>query len=73
MDVKTAFLNGNLDEEIYMKKPKGYVDTKNPDYVCKLQKSLYGLKQAVRCRNSVIDQSFKDSGYFKIKQIHVCM
>ena len=67
MDVKTAFLNGNLDEEIYMKQPKGYVDTKNPDYVCKLQKSLYGLKQAARCWNSVIDQSFKDSGYVQNK------
>ena len=43
MDVKTAFLNGNLDEEINMKQQKGYVDKKNPDYVCKLQKSLYGL------------------------------
>ena len=67
MDVKTAFLNGNLDEEIYIKQPKGFVDTKNPDYVCKLQKSLYGLKQAARCWNSVIDQSFNHSGYVQNK------
>ena len=63
MDVKTAFLNGRLDEEIYMKQPKGYVDNENPDHVCKLQKSLYGLKQAARCWNDVIDNYFKDSGY----------
>lgn len=48
MDVKTAFLNGNLEEEVYMKLPEGF-DVKNP-YV-KLLKSLYGLKQAPRCWN----------------------
>ena len=45
MDVKTAFLNGRLDEEVYMNQPKGYRDTKNPDHVCKLQKSLW-LKES---------------------------
>ena len=45
MDVKTAFLNGGLDEDIYMAQPDGYVDADRPEYVCKLKKSLYGLKQ----------------------------
>ena len=46
MDVKTAFLNGDLDDEVYMKQPEGFVLPINEKKVCKLVKSLYGLKQA---------------------------
>lgn len=46
MDVKTAFLNGSLLKEIYMLQPDGFLDDKKK--VCKLQKSIYGLKQASR-------------------------
>jgi hypothetical protein len=45
MDVKSTFLNGDLEEEVYMEKPEGFSLTHNPKYVCKL-KALYGLKQA---------------------------
>nr|GEZ16975.1 hypothetical protein [Tanacetum cinerariifolium] len=48
MDVKTAFLNGNLREEVYISQPDRFVDTYNPNHVYKLKKALYGLKQAPR-------------------------
>ena len=48
MDVKSAFLNGVIFEEVYVKKPPGFEDLKHPDYVIKLKKSLYRLKQAHR-------------------------
>nr|GFD02453.1 retrovirus-related Pol polyprotein from transposon TNT 1-94 [Tanacetum cinerariifolium] len=48
MDVKTAFLNGNLREEVYVSQPDGFVDADNPNHVYKLKKALYGLKQATR-------------------------
>jgi hypothetical protein len=51
MDVKTTFLNGNLTEDVYMTQPKGFVDPKHAGKICKLQKSIYGLKQASQSWN----------------------
>ncbi len=48
VDVKTAFLNGDIDQDGYTEQPEGCVDPKKPDFDCKLQKALYSLKQAPR-------------------------
>ena len=63
LDVKTAFLNGSLSDEIYMQQPEGYISKENPGYVCKLNRSLYGLRQAARCWNKVIDEYLKVKNY----------
>ena len=63
MDVKTAFLYGELEEEIYMNQPEGIMLEENPEIVCKLKKSLYGLKQSPRQWNKKINKFFCDFGF----------
>ena len=65
MDVKTAFLNGNLSEDVYMTQPEGFVDQQNARKVCRLMKSIYGLKQASRSWNLRFDEEVKSFGFSK--------
>ena len=66
MDVKTAFLNGFLKEELYMMQPEGFVDPKNANKVCKLQRSIYGLVQASRSWNKRFDEVIKAFGFIQV-------
>ena len=63
MDVNTAFLNGKLDHEVYMEQPEGFTDSQYPEYVCKLNRSLYGLKQSARCWYTTLDSYLKENNY----------
>ena len=65
MDVKTAFLNGYLEEEIYMSQPDGFIKEGQEQKVCKLLKSIYGLKQASRSLNLRFDETIKAYGFEK--------
>ena len=65
MDVKTTFLNGNLLEDVYMTQSEGFVDPKYPNRVCKLQRAIYGLKQALRSWNLHFDEAVKEFGFMK--------
>lgn len=55
VDIKSAFLNGEITEEIYMKQPQGFIDSQHPNKVCRLRKSLYGLKQSARAWNKKLN------------------
>ena len=56
MDVKSDFLNGELEEEVYVKQPQGFKDSKMADFVYKLFKAIYGLKQAPRAHGMTLCQ-----------------
>lgn len=70
MDVKSAYLNGDLEEEIFMEQPEGYVIPGKEHLVCKLQKSLYGLKQAGRTWHHKIDVTLKGRGFAALEADH---
>ena len=63
MDVATAFLNGSLKEEIFMRQPEGYAEKNKENPTCKLQKSIYGLKQASRCWFNTMHSFLKELEY----------
>lgn len=63
LDVKSAFLHGELSEEVYVEQPKGYVQKDDPQKVYKLKKALYGLKQAPRTWFSRIEAHFMSEGF----------
>ncbi|CAA7036547.1 unnamed protein product [Microthlaspi erraticum] len=65
MDVKTAFLHGDLEERILMKQPEGFIKKGDENKVCLLRKSLYGLKQSPRQWNLKFDSFMKESGFIR--------
>jgi histone deacetylase 1/2 len=67
LDVKNAFLHGVLEEEVYMKQPPGYENPNAPYHVCKLDKSLYGLKHAPRAWFAELSSKFQELGFLASK------
>ncbi|GJV58390.1 retrovirus-related pol polyprotein from transposon TNT 1-94 [Tanacetum coccineum] len=65
MDVKTAFLNGEFKEDVYVSQPEGFVNQDNPSHVYKLKKALYGLKQAPRTRYDMLSSFLISQQFFK--------
>jgi hypothetical protein len=65
MDMKTAFCNGELEKEIYMEQPEGFVHQGSEHLVCKLHKSLYGLKQSPRAWNQKLDAFLKNIEFMR--------
>eukprot|EP00253_Pinus_taeda_P004048 PITA_04048 len=70
MDVKTTFLHGDLEEEIYMKQPEGFAVKGKKELVCKLKKSLYGLKQSPKKWNQKFDTFIWGLGFTRSKADH---
>jgi hypothetical protein len=70
MDVKTTFLHGDLEEEIYMKHPEGFVVKGKKELVCKLKKSLYGLKQSPRMWYQKFDTYILGLGFVRSRFDH---
>lgn len=70
MDVKTAFLNGDFDKEIYMQQPMGYVEKSHEDKVCKLKKSIYGLKQSSRQWYKKFHATILSNGFYMCYKDH---
>ena len=56
MDVKSSFINGDLEEEVYIEQPEGFILGNDAKLVCKLKKALYGLKQALRASYYRLDK-----------------
>ena len=67
LDVKSAFQNGDLKEEVYLVQPEGFIKKGQEDHVCKLKKALYGLKQAPRSWYIKIDSFLAQQGFVKSK------
>ncbi|WVZ00646.1 hypothetical protein V8G54_026715 [Vigna mungo] len=72
LDVKTAFLHGDLDEEIYMHQPEGFLEERKKNMVCRLKKSLYGLKQAPRQWYKKFESYMHKEGFQKCNVDHCC-
>jgi hypothetical protein len=65
MDVKSTFLNGELEEEVYIEQPEGFQLSENTNYVCKLKRTSYGLKKAPRAWYYRMDKYLQQVGFRK--------
>ena len=65
MDVKTTFLNGMIEEEVYIKQPEGFETMDHESHVCRLKRALYGLKQAPHASYTRLDSYFTRLGFMK--------
>jgi hypothetical protein len=65
MDVKSTFLNLDLEEDVYIEQPEGFQLSENENYVCRLKKDLYGLKQAPRAWYSILEIYLQQQGFRK--------
>ena len=69
LDISHAYLNGTLEEEIYMQQPEGF-EVVGPDHVCRLRKSLYGLMQAGRVWNRTLHSVISSMGFNRVQSDH---
>ncbi|KAE8705357.1 hypothetical protein F3Y22_tig00110429pilonHSYRG00830 [Hibiscus syriacus] len=72
LDVKTSFLHGDLEEEIYMRHPEGFIEAGKKNLVCRLKKSLYSLKHAPRQWYKKFDSFMSSSGFTRCQADHCC-
>ena len=76
LDITAAFLNGDLEEEVFMQQPEGFILKGQEQLVCKLRRSIYGLKQSPRCWNFTLDKLSEENRFSAINErplhIHCC-
>ncbi|GKB79409.1 retrovirus-related pol polyprotein from transposon TNT 1-94 [Tanacetum coccineum] len=72
MDVKSAFINGKMKEEVYVRQPPGFKSSELPDYVCKLDKALYEMKQTPKARDVLLIQVYVDDIIFGSTSYKLC-
>ena len=70
MEIKTAFLNGVIEEEVYIEQPEGFDVENKETHVCRLHRALYGLKQAPRAWYSRIDSYLQEMGFQQSEADH---
>jgi len=73
LDVNNAFLQGSLEEDVYMRQPPGFESSQHSTYICKLKKAIYGLKQAPRAWYTELTSYLTSIGFVKSKSDCLCL